>query len=626
MSKCRICGQEALKNHVEQYHKILTEYNKTTSYEAKTRGELKKEIKKLADFINIASFENPMNLGPDKEKLEGLKNELASLGEGLVVHDEDSTYGGRVRGTGDGADGVFNNLDNAKAMADSMNGYVTTEDDQDNPWPEEVAVYISPTYKTYEFGESYGDESDSDNLNKGVGKPYDSDYDYSDEESEPAEESELEDARDSMQQDKFVSKYIEDDFKYSKDDHGITDDSNLIGADWQKGEEREPWETGSDWNRDEKGNAIGTKYDDDGNVVNEGRGDTYGRREQNLWPEHTDETQCITCGQNASDHSNPNTDYRGMNGTSPPTDHYFQGGDMGGSDDKLYFTDDKGKFAGFPGDGDDLSAYGSYYESKAREGLTDNARQSWDSGETTAQDVSDHYYGNDDGVLNYSGQSFDSLPQNVKDSVLGYTEDLTSRLMSMTTPDSEEWNMMNDSIAREVNIERGDSSMKIDGQNVIKIWESMSGWYWYAVEDQGSYTGVGMDGEDIQAHAWYGYVQGMSNEWGTWDSNELEKAGVWTVPKSNWGWTGKESYAKEDNIVDAFKYANNMDDDDDMDDWNSLGAKLSKLSKKEQEDMGVVMIPDFSKESHEYICTECGDKFGERDEYVDHQNTHKEES
>jgi len=110
--------------------------------------------------------------------------------------------------------------------------------------------------------------------------------------------------------------------------------------------------------------------------------------------------------------------------------------------------------------------------------------------------------------------------------------------------------------ASEVNIERGDSSMTIDGKNVIKIWESTSGWYWYAIEDQGSYTGVGADGEDVQAHAWYGYVQGFENEWGTWDSNELERAGVWTVPQSNWGWTGKESYAKASEAYD--KYGNEV--------------------------------------------------------------------
>ena len=101
--------------------------------------------------------------------------------------------------------------------------------------------------------------------------------------------------------------------------------------------------------------------------------------------------------------------------------------------------------------------------------------------------------------------------------------------------------------AIEAKIERSDGSMTIDGKQVIKIWESMQGWYWYAVEDQGEYTGVGADGNDIQAHAWFGYVQADFNEWGTFDSKELERAGVWTVPKSNWGWTGKmeESKASE---------------------------------------------------------------------------------
>lgn len=111
-----------------------------------------------------------------------------------------------------------------------------------------------------------------------------------------------------------------------------------------------------------------------------------------------------------------------------------------------------------------------------------------------------------------------------------------------------------ESKSTEAKIERSDGSMTIDGKQVIKIWESMQGWYWYAVEDQGEYTGVGADGNDIQAHAWFGYVQADFNEWGTFDSKELERAGVWTVPKSNWGWTGvmEESYASEVNGYIAY--------------------------------------------------------------------------
>lgn len=109
--------------------------------------------------------------------------------------------------------------------------------------------------------------------------------------------------------------------------------------------------------------------------------------------------------------------------------------------------------------------------------------------------------------------------------------------MMMVMPSSE-------TKATEAKIERSNGSMTIDGKQVIKIWESMQGWYWYAVEDQGEYTGVDADGNDVQAHAWFGYVQADFNEWGTFDSKELERAGVWTVPKSNWGWTGKMEESK----------------------------------------------------------------------------------
>ena len=130
-----------------------------------------------------------------------------------------------------------------------------------------------------------------------------------------------------------------------------------------------------------------------------------------------------------------------------------------------------------------------------------------------------------------------------------------------------------ESKANEVNIERGDNSMKINGKNVIKIWESFSGWYWYAIEDQGSYTGVGMDGKNVQAHAWYGYVQGMENEWGTWDSNELERAGVWTVPKSNWGWTGKESKASEYGEKNQwYQEEFDLQDQDGKESWNQKSS------------------------------------------------------
>ena len=52
-----------------------------------------------------------------------------------------------------------------------------------------------------------------------------------------------------------------------------------------------------------------------------------------LDPNTTDALQCVVCGRKVNDHSNPNTDYRGETGTAPTTDHYFLGGNVGGSDD-----------------------------------------------------------------------------------------------------------------------------------------------------------------------------------------------------------------------------------------------------------------------------------------------------
>ena len=147
----------------------------------------------------------------------------------------------------------------------------------------------------------------------------------------------------------------------------------------------------------------------------------------------------------------------------------------------------------------------------------------------------------------------------------------------MTMPSTE-------SKATEAKIERGNSSMKIDGKNVIKIWESMQGWYWYAVEDQGEYTGVGADGNDVQAHAWFGYVQADFNEWGTFDSKELERAGVWTVPKSNWGWTGRmeESKASEDWKDDGDKYNRDLDEIRDKA-YDYVENNLSKFNLTEKD-------------------------------------------
>ena len=71
-------------------------------------------------------------------------------------------------------------------------------------------------------------------------------------------------------------------------------------------------------------------------------------------------------------------------------------------------------------------------------------------------------------------------------------------------------------------LETVDGELHVDGKKVIKGWESFTGWYWFATEiEQGNY-----DGKPI----WFGYVQGMYDEWGTFTQAELDEIEmIWEI-------------------------------------------------------------------------------------------------
>lgn len=77
--ECPNCGKDVdnLEDHNSQFHNALECYATE-----RTKSEIKEEIDELQIFINIASFENPMNVGSDKEKLSALQVELANATEG----------------------------------------------------------------------------------------------------------------------------------------------------------------------------------------------------------------------------------------------------------------------------------------------------------------------------------------------------------------------------------------------------------------------------------------------------------------------------------------------------------------------------------------------------------------
>ena len=80
-----------------------------------------------------------------------------------------------------------------------------------------------------------------------------------------------------------------------------------------------------------------------------------------------------------------------------------------------------------------------------------------------------------------------------------------------------------------------DGKLYIDNKKVLKGWESYSGWYWFGTEKAWKQDSVigGRTYEDDQI--WYGYVQGLEDEWGHFSQTELDllKPRVWPIRKQD---------------------------------------------------------------------------------------------
>jgi len=82
----------------------------------------------------------------------------------------------------------------------------------------------------------------------------------------------------------------------------------------------------------------------------------------------------------------------------------------------------------------------------------------------------------------------------------------------------------------------------IDNKEVLKGWESYSGWYWFATEKDCLQDSVLENGKIIKDDTlWFGLVQGLETEWGYFSQGELENLGpkVWEIPKRNLPWSGR---------------------------------------------------------------------------------------
>jgi hypothetical protein len=95
--------------------------------------------------------------------------------------------------------------------------------------------------------------------------------------------------------------------------------------------------------------------------------------------------------------------------------------------------------------------------------------------------------------------------------------------------------------------ESRDGDLYIDSQKVIKGYESVTGWYWFATEDAGkqdSYMGGDQIINDDQIY--FGLVQGQYEEWGYFSEGELKqlvkKGWVWEIKRQDLPYSGRREY------------------------------------------------------------------------------------
>ena len=80
----------------------------------------------------------------------------------------------------------------------------------------------------------------------------------------------------------------------------------------------------------------------------------------------------------------------------------------------------------------------------------------------------------------------------------------------------------------------------IDGKKVLKAWESFSGWYWFATEKSHEQKSL-IEGEGVKDIIWFGFVQGLEEEWGYFSQAEIESLGIkaWKIPEINLPHSGR---------------------------------------------------------------------------------------
>jgi hypothetical protein len=92
-----------------------------------------------------------------------------------------------------------------------------------------------------------------------------------------------------------------------------------------------------------------------------------------------------------------------------------------------------------------------------------------------------------------------------------------------------------------------DGKLYAGERQVLKAWESFSGWYWFGVEvaeerKAGSETGGSMiHGREVDDVIWFGFVQGFEQEWGYFSEAEIKGMGnmTWEIKRQDLPYAGR---------------------------------------------------------------------------------------
>jgi len=91
-----------------------------------------------------------------------------------------------------------------------------------------------------------------------------------------------------------------------------------------------------------------------------------------------------------------------------------------------------------------------------------------------------------------------------------------------------------------------DGKLYAGDHRVLRGWESYTGWYWFGVEKSeerkvGAGGGSIINGHEVNDVIWFGYVQGLENEWGYFSEAEIKGLGnmAWPIKPQDLPYAGR---------------------------------------------------------------------------------------